>query len=653
LPRLVNRAKAMPCADIDGDGEGYEYSSADLIALKNKLLKKSGFENVYGDVSKNGKVNSSDLVILTRATIGDYNHIKDGFWRNVALGNMAIYYGENDNYDAARKLELYLESAVDVDIVKNASGSNTYVHTNDGTATPGSQLAIVVGNVGTYTTSLTGNDYGVTYDAENAILWIQGANFTGVEQAVLDFIANSDAATNKVYTIESATLSVEKQPKTIGGTTYYYAWGDEFDVATSDGSITKDVWEYGEMGTEESQGAASKYMNLETANPADLASLYEVKDGKLSIWRGIDKDSYNATTHAWGYKPVTLDGTTAWGAEIDTDDIFASAGVIDTQNSLLFKQGYIEMKASLPNDGHSFPAFWLLGAPDGGQNRTYESSLFGKIYKENPNWTGINAMNGAYPNSYKYQLPTAYLEMDIIELMQDISYVKEFNSSWENFWGSGKQPETWLTGVDRTKVNLTVHKWYGENVENDTLYVIDWDKWLSNRTAPTQHKLTTNGGDFKTSVADTFITRWDGMLNHDMGTLANLATEHTYGFKWVANETQNTFTVTLYIDGVERLTFNQSQEYYLDSEAAGGTYVEDGKTFNQYVYIMFDNHFYTANQEYKNGTTLYTDLLTYEDGDKTTFDIDYVRVYQEDGKRDIVTKETENFNNNNHFGYGK
>ncbi|MBQ8740745.1 MAG: hypothetical protein IJY79_04255 [Clostridia bacterium] len=671
--RLVNRAEAMPCADIDGDGEGYEYGTADLSALKNKLLKKSSYAYVYGDVSKNGKINSSDLVVLTREIVENYNHIGDGFWRNVELGNIQIYYGENDNYDAARKLELYLEAAVPgVDIIKNVNGSNVYVHSNDGTAAPGSQLAIVVGNVGTYTTALTGNNYGVTYDAENAVLWIQGANFTGVEQAVLDFIAGSDAATSTVYTVASATLSPEKQPKTINGKTYYYAWGDEFDVATSDGSIVKDVWEYGEMGTEFLSGADTKYKNMVTANTDDLASLYEVtSDGKLKIWRGLDSTKYNATTHSWGYKPVThtSDGTTDWGATVDSTDVYASAGAVDTQKSLLFKQGYIEMKASLPNDGHSFPAWWLLGAPDGGQNRTYETSLFGKVYKLNNNWTGVNAMNGAYPNSYKYQIPTCTLEFDIVELMQDLTYADEFGAGswWEQVTGNNHAERTLLTGTYRTAINFTIHKWYDENVRNDTLYVIDWDANGNGGTVKSSYDLDT----FDTTTVGAWTHRWDG-LEYDMSSLSNLAGEHTYGFAWTATEPTSdsdvgTFDVAVYVDGNKVMSFDETQTYYRLNVGAGQSSeqigeialnAEGGTVLNQYVYFVLDNHFYAANQYYTGDrssstvkVTEFTDLLTQEDDESATFTIDYIRVYQEDGKRDIVTKDTENFNNGNHFGY--
>ena len=67
------------------------------------------------------------------------------------------------------------------------------------------------------------------------------------------------------------------------------------------------------------------------------------------------------------------------------------------------------------------------------------------------------------------------------------------------------------------------------------------------------------------------------------------------------------------------------------------------------MHFLIDNIYYAANQFNSNAN--FTDLLTYENNDKTTLDIEYLRVYQQDGKRDIITPETEAFNNGNHFGY--
>ena len=86
--------------------------------------------------------------------------------------------------------------------------------------------------------------------------------------------------------------------------------------------------------------------------------------------------------------------------------------------------------------------------------------------------------------------------------------------------------------------------------------------------------------------------------------------------------------------------------------------------WNQYAYMLLDNCFYTSNaygsanfdwSSFKHnaevGITPFTDVLSQESGDKTTFDVEYVRVYQQDGRRDIVTPATEAFNTGNHFGY--
>ena len=52
--------------------------------------------------------------------------------------------------------------------------------------------------------------------------------------------------------------------------------------------------------------------------------------------------------------------TSDWNQNIDDKDAYVDPGVITTQKGMLFKHGYIEMEASLPSDGHAFPAWWFL-----------------------------------------------------------------------------------------------------------------------------------------------------------------------------------------------------------------------------------------------------------------------------------------------------
>ena len=700
-PQLVNRAISMPCADVDGDGVGESYGSADLVALKNKLLKKQDYKFTYADVNGDGKVNTSDLVILIRATATDYTHIRDGFWRNLELKNFKIYYGENDNYDAARKLELYLESSLQgLDIIKAVSadkvvsGANSdktavYRHKNDIDENPDGELDIIVGNVKGYSTELTGNDYAITYDKETGVLWLQGANFTAVEQAVLDFVKNSDAKTSYVYTVNKATLLPDKHPKTINGTTYYYTWGDEFDGV--EGTIEEDIWEYSNNITESvnqrenGKSDGGKYMDMEMAFNDDLYKLFTVENGILTMRRGVYlTDDVKNIDYDWDddYGWVGLDipeqlnndekygtnslhdkvslGTTENAAQTITQanktyttkktgkDIYVNSGKIITQNSLLVKQGYFEFKASLPSDGHSFPAWWMMGNATGNNNNAYSESLYGKIYKLNSNYTSGNAFDPTnFTTSYKYQLPNAFFEIDIIELMQDIT----------NLSTSAQRSRS--TGIYDYNLTSNIHKYYNTYAKDNNCYIVNW-----NTGTKTQYMLSdidsTSEPDWIVSARlnDYYFAKNTTDFKYNETGHNKLTAMRRYGFEWTV--TGNEFEFSLYIydpDGDGESGINDYTKIDLGTinynEGSGP--VDDLEVANQYLYFLIDNKYYTANQYYQKGwtptTTLFTDLLTKENNDKTTFEIDYLRVYQKQGRRDIVTAETESFNNGNHFGY--
>lgn len=662
-PRLVNNAKTMVCADIDADGVGDYYSATDLAALKNTLLKKSDYKFTYADVNKDGKVNISDLAILVRSLTDDYNHVKDGFWRNIELGNFEIYYGENDNYDAARKLELYLEAAVPgLDINKVVSANNTvsgsdsnknavYVHSNDTVGTPNGTLEIIVGNISnyaSYTQNATGsNGYAITYDKENGVLWLQGDNFTAVEQAVLDFINNSDYKTSTVYTVENAVLSSDKQPVTINGVTYYYTWGDEFNGD----ELNEDNWVYNQMGSEtayENGTHLGKYTNLEHAFNKDLSKLYVVNGGKLTIKRGAYVDS-DAALDIVKLDAPNLNGaeyvTNEMGNRIDSGDIYVSAGDIISEKALLVKQGYFEFKASLPSDGHAFMSWWMMGVPSGGNNNAYSESLYGKVYKLNPNYDGVNAFDGSkFSTRYKYQLPNAYFEIDIIELMQDITML-------------GSRYQTRLTGVYDYNLTTNIHKYYDTYTSGNNCYVVDWNTGTSKQYSLSDIDSGSEQDWIVSSRANDYIF---GSNTTDRSYVENshnkLTQMRRYGFEWTV--TGNSYSFVLYIfdpDGDGQNT----DEYYRE-QLNGFTYnegsgpVDDIDVANQYMHFIIDNIYYAANQKKLDSNrkpTNFIDLLTKQNNDKTTLEIDYLRVYQQDGKRDIVTPETESFNNGNHFGY--
>ena len=77
----------------------------------------------------------------------------------------------------------------------------------------------------------------------------------------------------------------------------------------------------------------------------------------------------------------------------------------------------------------------------------------------------------------------------------------------------------------------------------------------------------------------------------------------------------------------------------------------DSKTENKIEYIIALIHEFGKVHHLNDNQDNFTDLLSMDNADKTTLEIEYMRVYQADDKRDIVTPETEAFNNGNHFGY--
>ena len=747
-PQLVNRAKAMSAVDISGYGDN-DYDSDDIVSLRQRLLNNPAFANVYGDVNRDGKTDLGDLAILKRQLVGTYNMYADGFWRNAALGNIVIYYGENDNYDFARKLELALEDAFGKDVKKvvvtsksdfsNVSWGNSivkgnlYVHKNDictdgttyyklnedattGAITPEPITApaeiakyaldgncqIVVGNIdianGTdYTNGTLGdNNYQINYDKANSAVWLQGGSFTAVEQATIDFINKSNPDNSYVHTTDGAVaLDPNKVARTdiVNGKTYYYAWGDEF----SGTSLHKDSWNYDAMHNETSTSTYASdnkwFSNLEVAFPEDIEKLYTVNDGRLTIWRGYYGET--GSDLDWGYKYLGTQktGNNKFGGNVEAGDNYVTAGKIVTNKSMLAKQGYLEMKAYYPSDGHAFPCWWLVGYSGGTQNSNNDISntLFGKVFKLNNKaaynggdtanaWDGTDALNSSIPSTFKYQLPNASYEIDIAEFMQggsekDTMDFKTANFTFHKFYGNGIYNDggvnkikfiNWnslLTGGDAHhtvifnngfRVGTITNAVSSRSMSDTPVSTFLYDTQLKGTTSGLYKNYTTYNGemiDFNTSSS--YFSSTPGTVTIEGGQ------EYIFGVKWDATDTTAlyTFTVKNANTGVnvmdpltiqEDITYNQDEEDGVTTILSALSKLEsDQQTANQYMYMLIDNTYYTSVEE----DNIYNDMLTQNNaGTKIAkMEIDYVRVYQE--KRDIVTPDTEEFNNGNHFGY--
>lgn len=602
IPHLISNAKKLPCADIDGDGFGDEYTSRDVSTLKSNLLWKDGYDYIYGDVTANGKIDMRDLAALQRTMSGEDTIELDGFWPNVKTGKFSIYYDETDNYDFARKFELYLESISGLDIVKTMGTSNANF-----------TVSIITD------ASLGINNYSSTYDVETAKLVIKGGSFTAVEEAVDKVIAETD-----VFGLPAqftGTISTEKNSVTVDGKSYFYAWGDEFNNA-SNGTVSYDKWILRSKATDATPGDLdSEYENIRAATDDEARLINIIENGKLTLKRGFTSNDPD------GYK-------------------YYMSG-ISSVNSMLFKQGYLEIKATVPADGTAFPAWWLLTHSNHRDNDGIDNSLFSKVFELNQKYDYNNAVKNPTPTditTYKYKVPTQTLEIDLFEVIQKPAYRSSFSN-------------TVIASTDNN-VKFTIHKWYPYSTVKDdnnlAVYDLDWSKDLdafstklltatgaTDGVGYTQQSasIKVHSGNLSTGSINGNLTE-SGMGNHgeilkDMSSSKNSSgqiTERRYGFLWTSEK----MVFMIEDSSGNMVPVNDNATVTVDDMSFGGeSYYTDNYGFNQYAFMLLENHIFTSNTGYSRG-------MPYMDTTKDCpFVIDYVRIYQLDGARDIITPESE------------
>ncbi len=631
-------AKNMPCADINGDGYGYEYNTSDVVALKNMLLRQADYANVYGDVSRNGKTNIRDLVILQREIIGDEKTLLDGFWTNVAVGNVEVYYdyaNDSSSYDSARSLALYLQES-----------TGAKVETIGKTSAPETCAVKFVTDK-----EMGSANWSITYDDANVVLTFTAGSFTAMDAAVDEFELNSDYATGKVYTGSGAiTGDIAGTHTDDSGNVYYYAWGDEFEDGYSNTDGTKTTVNY------------DKWINRGKFLDGYSEEVYEASGDQLFDTNRIENGTLVLEPQKVTCADVGCPGSTGGTCTSDSTGVHYIQSGVSTKNSILFNGGYFEMKVQLPSDGYSFPAWWLLSTNDT-SNLGITNSLFSKVYAKNDDYDKVsNVFDSTNLDTYQYKLPTVNFEFDLFEIIQ---YPTHKLDGLKYIVKPGSDDD----------IQFTVHKWYdnaiGKSPDKSTLTVraIDWENYsttdlliadggtkqsdgkYSGYTTSDESKLNVNNDNLKSGQVNAANT-YEGdsgevsysLTNHK--TSSGLISEFIYGFYWK----DNTLIFTVKDTNGNPVTDAKGNEIKYEFELSENHLAFDnyssGNWTNQYAYMLIEESAHVAAQKAGAASIFSPGLVdksksgwVVTDIDPAPMIIEYVRVYQTE--RDIITPESE------------
>ena len=135
-------------------------------------------------------------------------------------------------------------------------------------------------------------------------------------------------AGNDEKVVEKHTEQPFNETVTVNGHTYKLVWNDEFEGSSID--YTK--WCYGNVNNSEDS-------RLLTLTQEDDSSIIGVRDGQLQLNARRYFDPNNSAAE------------------------FAVNKSLQTQSTMNFKYGYVEMYAKVPHRLGAFPAFWILGSP--------------------------------------------------------------------------------------------------------------------------------------------------------------------------------------------------------------------------------------------------------------------------------------------------
>ncbi|MBQ6885499.1 MAG: hypothetical protein IJN56_07205 [Clostridia bacterium] len=191
----------------------------------------------------------------------------------------------------------------------------------------GNEKMIIVGDTTYYKSNLSEQEFAVNIKGDNIVF--EGGHIVMAEKAV-DWFRTIKREKGKIATLSgkqddfASTIKLENYDKEL-----VYVWGDEFD---GDELVDRSKWH---IGSHMPQWSDLEYLK----NDEEVCY---VKDGRLrmTVIRKLSEDN--------------------------PDIGYASCGSYDTEDTLAYRNGYIEFDAKISyTDGIIMP-LWLMSNPDGG-----------------------------------------------------------------------------------------------------------------------------------------------------------------------------------------------------------------------------------------------------------------------------------------------
>lgn len=404
------------------------------------------------------------------------NFVPEFDYKNVDFnGNFAdyviVYSAAKDKNGAATNSRVLAEKLATFFKDNDKVDIPVYEETKNAAEISGKKL-ILVGDTVHHKSSLSETEFAVNLKGDNIVF--EGGHQVMVEKAV-DWFRTVKRESGKIATLTGKTDEFASTV-TVDGQKYVYVWGDEFD---GEELVDRTKWK---IGTHMPQWSDVEYLN----NNKDVCY---VENGRLRLT------------------------AIRYLSEKSGDIGYASCGSYDTEDTMAFRNGYLEFDVKFSYTKGILPPLWMMSNPEVGlqipreqyeiawsiEFDIFETFANGdqwdvsihKYYK--PYDVTVNGVN--YNNGIKMVNVNSAGEDDKITMFQgeDISakftdqkrYLDGwaswgFITSWRNFYDQTENAKQMykFTGDELNELNDTYHKYGMIYNEKGYKMYIDGKMWL-------------------------------------------------------------------------------------------------------------------------------------------------------------------------------